>query len=202
VPKLSQKVIEGKKRNIEDAARQLFIKQGFHATSMRDIAARAEVSLGNLYNYYGNKEDLLESIIRNYQSVIDARLREMFEDLEAPLEPENMRRFGQSVKALVNEHSDYWLLMYIDVLEFENSHFRKMFVGLTDSLRRRFGPYFAEVKQSGANDPAFDFTAAYMQFFNYFLVEKLFGGNRHFGLDDDQVIDNLTAMYCRGAMKT
>jgi hypothetical protein len=39
-----------------------------------------------------------------------------------------------------------------------------------------------------------------MQFFNYFLVEKLFGGNRHFGLSDDQVIKQLTDMYCRGLL--
>jgi AcrR family transcriptional regulator len=205
VPKLSQKVIEGKKRNIEDAARQLFIKQGFHAASMRDIAARAGVSLGNLYNYYGNKEELFESIIANYQLTIDTRLREMFEDLDAPLETENMRRFGQSVKALVNQHADYWLLMYIDVLEFENRHFRKMFDGLAHNLRRRFNDYFQGLERKGAlhdtTDPAFGFTAAYMQFFSYFLVERLFGGNQHFGLDDDQVIDNLTAMYCRGVMK-
>jgi hypothetical protein len=49
-------------------------------------------------------------------------------------------------------------------------------------------------------DPAVGFTALYMQFFNYFLVEKLFGGNRHFGLSDEQVIRQLTDMYCRGLL--
>jgi hypothetical protein len=50
-------------------------------------------------------------------------------------------------------------------------------------------------------DPAVGFTAVYMQFFNYFLVEKLFGGNRHFGLTDEQVIKQLTDMYCRGLLQ-
>jgi hypothetical protein len=40
-----------------------------------------------------------------------------------------------------------------------------------------------------------------MQFFNYFLVEKLFGGNRHFGLTDEQVISQLTGIYCRGLLQ-
>ena len=100
MPKLSPSVIASKKRNIEDAARQLFITQGFHAISMRDIAARAEVSPGNFYNYYGNKEELLESIIGNYQSVIDAGLREIFEDLDEPMKPESLKKFGQAVKSL------------------------------------------------------------------------------------------------------
>jgi hypothetical protein len=106
---------------------------------------------------------------------------------------------------MVNDHHDFWLLMYIDVLEFENRHFRKMFEGLVHNLRRRFAKQFAELKSGGAVhagvDPAVGFTAVYMQFFNYFLVEKLFGGNRHFGLTDEQVITQLTDMYCRGLLQ-
>src|SRR5918912_476374 len=136
MPKLSREAIAEKRGRIEEAAKQLFIKQGFHATSMRDIAAGTGTSLGNLYNYYRTKEEILESIICAYQKVIDARLRAMFDEVEKPLEPESMERFGRLVKQMVNENHDFWLLMYIDVLEFENHHFRKMFEGLTHNLRR------------------------------------------------------------------
>jgi AcrR family transcriptional regulator len=205
MPKLSHEVIEEKKGRIEEAAKQLFIKRGFHATSMRDIASGTGTSLGNLYNYYRTKEEILESIIRKYQKVIDERLRAIFDDIEEPFQPESLIRFGGLVKQMVNDHHDFWLLMYIDVLEFENRHFRKMFEGLAQNLRRRFNAYFAELKASGALyegiDPAVGFTAAYMQFFNYFLVEKLFGGNRHFGIGDEQVINKLAEIFCRGVLR-
>jgi len=205
MPKLSQESLEAKRRRIEEAARELFIKRGFHATSMRDIAQGADTSLGNLYNYYGTKEDILESIISKYQKVIDSRLRAIFDEVEEPFRPESLARFGHMIRELVSAHSDFWLLMYIDVLEFENRHFRKMFEGLAANLRRRFAPYFRELKDRGALydgvDPAVGFTAAYMQFFNYFLVEKLFGGNRHLGLSDDRVIEHLTEIFCRGILR-
>jgi AcrR family transcriptional regulator len=205
MPKLSETVIGEKKGRIEEAAKQLFIKQGFHATSMRDISASARTSLGNLYNYYRTKEEILESIIRNYQQVIDARLRAMFDEVEEPFEPESLIRFGTLVKAMVGDHHDFWLLMYIDVLEFENRHFRKMFDGLAKNLRRRFSGYFKRLEESDALyegiDPAVGFTAAYMQFFNYFLVERLFGGNRHFGIGDDEVIARLAEIFSRGVMR-
>src|ERR687886_1441006 len=205
MPKLSPSAIEKNKSRIEEAAKQLFIKQGFHATSMRDIAASAGSSLGNLYNYYRTKEEILESIIRKYQKVIDARLRAIFDEIEEPFEPESLTRFGRLVKEMVNDHHDFWLLMYIDVLEFENRHFRKMFEGLARNLRRRFSPYFRQLKEEGALydgvDPAVGFTAAYMQFFNYFLVEKLFGGKRHLGLSDDRVVEHLTEIFCRGVLR-
>ena len=196
--------MEKKKSRIEEAARHLFISQGFHATSMRDIAARAGTSLGNVYNYYRTKEEILESIIARYQTVIDSRLRAIFDEIEEPLDPDSLVRFGRQIKEMVNAHHDFWLLMYIDVLEFENRHFRKMFEGLVHNLRRRFSTQFAELKKQGRVhpdvDPAVGFTAVYMQFFNYFLVEKLFGGNRHFGLSDERVIKQLTDIYCRGLL--
>lgn len=198
--------MEKKKSRIEEAARQLFISQGFHATSMRNIAARAGTSLGNVYNYYRTKEEILESIIARYQTVIDSRLRAIFDEIEEPLDPDSLMRFGRQIKEMVNAHHDFWLLMYIDVLEFENRHFRKMFEGLVHNLRRRFSTQFAELKKQGRVhpdvDPAVGFTAVYMQFFNYFLVEKLFGGNRHFGLSDERVIKQLTDIYCRGLLQT
>jgi AcrR family transcriptional regulator len=205
MPKLSERALVEKRERIEGAAKELFIKRGFHATSMRDIAKGADTSLGNLYNYYRTKEDILESIIARYQKVVDSRLRSIFDEVEEPFEPESLAKFGHMIKGLVSTHSDFWLLMYIDVLEFENQHFRKMFDGLAASLRRRFAPYFARLKKEGALhdgvDPAVGFTAAYMQFFNYFLVEKLFGGNSHLGMSDDRVIKTLTDIFCRGVMR-
>ena len=206
MPKLSEKAVERKKGQIEDAAKQLFIRQGFHATSMRNISARAGTSLGNLYNYYPTKEAILGSIISKYQQVVDDRLRSIFDEIEDPLNPDDLKRFARLVKQMVNEHHEFWLLMYIDVLEFENQHFRKMFENLAQKLRHRFAKPFAELKRSGALhdgvDPAIGFTAAYMQFFNYFIVEKLFGGNLHLGISDEQAINTLTDIYSRGILRS
>ncbi len=202
--KLSAAAIQGRKDIIEDAARELFIKQGFHATSMRDICKRADVSLGNLYNYYETKDSIFESIIDKYQTVIDEDLRSIFAEIDEPMEPSNLRKLGESVGRLVNEHSDFWLLMYIDVLEFQNRHFRKMFDGITDRFRKVFGEKFKEAEKRGdlrmGVDAAPVFTAAYMQFFNYFLVEKLFGGNQHLGLTDDQALNCLTKVFAYGTL--
>lgn len=204
MPKLSDTAIGKRKEIIEDAARELFIKQGFHATSMRDIARGAKVSLGNLYNYYPTKEAIFESIINQYLTVVDEKLRAIFADIDEPLEPDNLRKLGDMVGRLVNQHSDFWLLMYIDVLEFQNRHFRKMFDGITGRFRKVFGAKFKEAEARGdlrtGVDAAPVFTAAYMQFFNYFLVEKLFGGNRHLGLTDDQALNCITKIFAYGTL--
>jgi AcrR family transcriptional regulator len=46
-------------RQIVDAAVQLFIEQGFHKTTTRQIARAAGFSIGLLYEYIASKEDIL-----------------------------------------------------------------------------------------------------------------------------------------------
>lgn len=204
MPKLSREKIVEKKIEIEDAAKELLIKQGFHATSMRDIAKRADISLGNVYNYFETKEAIFESIINRYLVVVDEKIKSILEELDEPLDPTDMRRLGEMIGEMVDQHQDFWLLMYIDVLEFQNRHFRKMFEGLAERFRRLFEEKFASAIERGdlrsGVDPAIGFTVAYMQFFNYFLVEKLFGGNLHLGLTDDQALNYLTKIFSYGVL--
>ena len=48
-----------RRRFILETAIACFAEKGFHQTGMRDIAKRAEVSLGNLYNHFSGKHDML-----------------------------------------------------------------------------------------------------------------------------------------------
>jgi len=44
---------------IVKAAAECFIKKGFHQASVRDIARAAGISLGNLYNHFAGKDELI-----------------------------------------------------------------------------------------------------------------------------------------------
>ncbi len=45
-----------------EAAIVFFINKGFHATSMRDIANQANVSLGNPYTDFSGKQQLIAEV--------------------------------------------------------------------------------------------------------------------------------------------
>jgi len=51
--------LDARRREILAAASGLFRSHGFHSTGMRDIAAAADMTVGNLYYYFENKQDLL-----------------------------------------------------------------------------------------------------------------------------------------------
>jgi AcrR family transcriptional regulator len=47
------------------AARTLFASQGFEQTTIRDIAAEADIALGGFYNYFRTKEEVLEALLED-----------------------------------------------------------------------------------------------------------------------------------------
>ena len=52
-----------RRRQILDAARKLFARNGFHATSIRDVHREVGVSDGLLYHYFPSKIDLLHAVL-------------------------------------------------------------------------------------------------------------------------------------------
>lgn len=78
-----------KRRQILDGARQVFMRNGFDAASMNEIARVAGVSKGTLYVYFDSKEALFEVLIRQdkrAQAEQTCRLDEEGPDLRQTLE--------------------------------------------------------------------------------------------------------------------
>ncbi|MCB5250376.1 MAG: TetR/AcrR family transcriptional regulator [Candidatus Cloacimonetes bacterium] len=75
-----------KKKAIFESAIENFAKNGFHNTSMSDIAKSAGVADGTLYLYYKNKDDLM---IKVFNEMVDEKLeliQEAIKDEKNPLE--------------------------------------------------------------------------------------------------------------------
>lgn len=53
---------ESRRQLIVEAACSCFLRKGYHQTGVRDIAAEAGISLGNLYNHFPGKEAVLAEI--------------------------------------------------------------------------------------------------------------------------------------------
>ncbi len=56
-------MIEGRRRQIDDAASVLFRQRGYAATSVRDIARALDMQGASLYAHVASKEDVLWSIV-------------------------------------------------------------------------------------------------------------------------------------------
>lgn len=199
MPKLHDRDVARNQVKIEESALRVFTRQGFHGTTVRDIAKEAGVSLGNLYNYYKTKEEIYVSLVRRYGQQMGEIQKETLKPLLGRFDDEGLKQLAGAVRDIVYKHPDYWRLMYIDVTEFGNRHFAHSFRQLSKNLEELAGGYSKDVDgiRPGVNRPA-AYAAVYLHFFTYFLVEKLFGGKQHLGLPEDQAITQLIAIFQTG----
>lgn len=71
---------ERSKKRVEriiDAASQVFAEEGFDAATMEGIAARAETSIGSIYQFFPNKLSLFNALARHFHD----KLRGFFDHL-------------------------------------------------------------------------------------------------------------------------
>ncbi|SFM72095.1 TetR/AcrR family transcriptional regulator [Thermodesulforhabdus norvegica] len=79
------------RREILDAALELFSERGYHNVSVRDIAQKAEFSIGTIYKFFEGKEDLYRSLMLDKAEELHAQLIEALR--REGDEVEKLRRF-------------------------------------------------------------------------------------------------------------
>ena len=74
--------------NIFTQAKYLFRQQGVKQTTMEDIAEKAEVGVGTLYNYFKSKGDLLTKLVQNNAQTMYANVDKRLE--QTPINTETL----------------------------------------------------------------------------------------------------------------
>jgi AcrR family transcriptional regulator len=108
-----------------DAARRLFVANGYHGTSMRQIADEAGLALGGIYNHFGNKEDIFVGVLMErhpFLVVMPALQGAQGQSVEALL-----RDAAQRMLAELGQNQDFLNLMFIELVEFEAKHIPTLF---------------------------------------------------------------------------
>lgn len=70
-------MITGKKEHIINTAIELFAQKGFEGSSIRDLAAMAEVNIAMVNYYFGSKDKLFEAIVEHKASFMRGKLDEI-----------------------------------------------------------------------------------------------------------------------------
>ncbi|MGS1106561.1 TetR/AcrR family transcriptional regulator [Achromobacter anxifer] len=82
------------------AAAECFAEQGFHSTSTAQICARAGMSPGNLFHYYGSKAEIIEAMIASDTESARELMR------QACAAPDSRRALADWVAAQLAQHQD------------------------------------------------------------------------------------------------
>jgi AcrR family transcriptional regulator len=128
---------------------KLFASQGFHNTSMREVALVAGVSKATLYHYFIAKEDILQSILESgIQSLLGAAEEAIQVDgVEAQLRA-LLRTHAQNIASNL-VHVKVFLLEQ-RVLELDAPKFRNYL-----EMRRRYDAIYADIIAQGQAEGIF-----------------------------------------------
>ena len=136
---------------ILSAARDVLVEEGYPRLTMRNVADRAEMTVGNLSYYYANKEDLLhdllEAVIQGYVEDFDRiaadierspeqRLEDMIRFLVADLATKETTGFFPALWALAN-HDDFAASEMSGVYEIERNSFARVIAELRPDLSKK-----------------------------------------------------------------
>jgi AcrR family transcriptional regulator len=72
---VKQKRAERTRRDVLDAAREIFTARGFADASMEEIAERAGVTRGPLYHYFDDKQDLFRAVYAEVEQYLAEKVR-------------------------------------------------------------------------------------------------------------------------------
>jgi AcrR family transcriptional regulator len=101
------------RQEIVDAARDLFVREGFDNVSMRKIAEKIEYSPTTIYLYFLDKADLLDCIVEETFQRLEARMAGIHESI-----PDPRQRLIEGLRAYIDfgiEHpSDYRVAFLVE----------------------------------------------------------------------------------------
>ena len=116
---------ERTRQTIEDTAYELFLEQGYSATSMRQIAERAGIALGGIYNHFKSKDEIFQELIIDQHPYM--KILPIIQNAPGDTTEEFIRNSARAVQEELGSNPDFIKLMFIEVVEFNGKHFQKLY---------------------------------------------------------------------------
>ena len=103
---------EAVRRAILDAARELFVAEGFQNVSIRKIAERIEYSPAAIYGYFASKDDIFFALAAEGFHILAHGVVAAVRDVPDPFE--RLRRGLWAFYQFAKTHPEYFALMFLD----------------------------------------------------------------------------------------
>jgi len=148
-PKQFEAMRESRRKQIMDAALELYASKGYSNCSISQLAAHAGISKGLMYNYFDSKEALLMAIIEEGIQDIMAMIDPNHDGI---LEPEEVEGFIRNTFKGIRDNMHFWILFITVVLQPPVKEFLdgKPFTNVMERFAPRLLEYF---ERMGYEDP-------------------------------------------------
>ncbi len=188
---------ERTRQAIMEASYDLFLEHGYAATSVRQIAKRAGLALGGIYNHFPNKEAIFSELILErhpYWHILPIMLNTPADDLEG-----FVRSAAQAMVDELGRRPDFIKLMLIEIVEFNGRNMPKIMERVLPDvlpLIQRFGQQKGLLRDI---PPIIFFRAFLGLFFSYYITELLIGDTPIIA-SQNNALDHFVEIFLHGVL--
>jgi AcrR family transcriptional regulator len=182
---------------IMEAAYELFLIQGYAATSMRQIAKRANLALGGIYNHFASKEAIFSELIMDrhpYRQILPIMLDTNTADPET-----FVRSAARTMVDELGKRPDFLKLMLIEIVEFNARNMPRIIERVLPEvlpLIQRFGEQQGLLREI----PPFIFFRAFLGlFFSYYITDLMVVGTPA-ALTQKDALDYFVEIFLHGIL--
>ncbi len=184
---------------IEDAAVELFMEQGYHATSMRQIAERAGLALGGIYNHFSSKDEIFEAII------IDRHPYKKLLPIILAVEGETAEKFFENairiVFAELGARPEFVNLMFIEMVEFKGKHGALMLREIAPQVLPVFERIIKARKDLRLTNPALLMRSFFGMILSYYITEMVISNSVISNLMPKNSVNVYVDIFLHGILK-
>ena len=179
------------------AAYELFLENGYAATSIREIAERSGLALGGIYNHFENKEAIFSELILErhpFHQILPLLLAAPGDTVE-----EFVRNAARSMVNELGHRPDFIKFLFVELVEFNGRDLPRMF----ETVFPLILPLIQRL-QAGRGDlrpipPYILFRAFIGLFFSFYMTEFLLSGLPVAALQE-HALDHFVDIFLYGVM--
>lgn len=184
---------------VEEAAISLFLEQGYHATSMRQIADRAELALGGIYNHFSSKDEIFEAIIIDqhpYKRILPL--------IMAAQDSGTEDFFSNAFRIVIRElgqEPEFLNLMFIELVEFKGKHGKLMLREIAPKVLPVFEKVIKARKDLRVTNPAVLMRSFFGIIISYFMTDMVIADSVVSKLMPKNATDAYVDIFLHGILK-
>ncbi len=184
---------------IEDAAIELFLKQGYHATSMRQIADQAGLALGGIYNHFKSKDEIFQGIVIDkhpYRQILPAIL-----EAQGDTPEEFIRNAAHITMRELGPQPVFIKLMFIEMVEFNGKHGALMLKEIAPKVLPVFEKVIKARKGLRVTNPAMLMRSFFGMIISFYVTEMVIANSVIGKLMPKNPMDAYVDIFLHGILK-
>lgn len=183
------------------SALSVFEEKGFNNTRIKDITRKANTSVGNFYNYFNSKEEVIEVLISGLAELMISKFRELFvyfkENRIPPISA--VRNLFKGYAKMFKEKKETFLIFF-EQMGGMDQKYRNKRNEILDNFTHEVEKIITKLMEYGARDQNPEVTARVWT--STVLGVFIWWIRSDFKLEEEELITNLTDVLVRGTMTT